>query len=129
MLQLTWQDERGSGGSHIASKFPLVIGRSAAAGLRMEAPGVWDSHAVVRHDRDTSKFAIASGGEGALLVNGERVTEKVLKPGDRVQLGGAVILVSLAPARSASLRPREAAFWTLFCLILVLEILLAGTFA
>ncbi|HEV8542680.1 MAG TPA: FHA domain-containing protein [Verrucomicrobiae bacterium] len=125
MLQLRWQDERGFGGCFIASKFPLVIGRSASADLTIEAPGVWDSHGIIRHD-SASKFAISAAGEAVLFVNAERVTEKILKPGDHLRLGGCQVVVALAPARSKHLRVREAAFWTLFFLSLLLEVFLAA---
>jgi pSer/pThr/pTyr-binding forkhead associated (FHA) protein len=126
MLQLAWKDERGVARSFTALKFPIVIGRSVEADLRFEVAGVWDSHAAIRYDSTARKFGIASIGESVLLVNGQRLVETLLRPGDRLQLGGAELTVLFPPAEPASLGPREWAFWIVFFLVLLFELFLFG---
>ncbi len=64
----------------------LVIGRSEEADIRVENPLVSRTHAVLRFEDSAWQVADLESPNG-LYVNGERVTARKLRPGDRIELG------------------------------------------
>ena len=79
---------RGLSGGHFGRSYtltePRVLGRSAAADIRIEDPAVAERHAVVElHGDRVVLRALAGGGETTLL-NGVAVRDAVLSPGDQL---------------------------------------------
>jgi len=67
------------------------IGRAPASGIRLNEPGTAWEHCVVR-PRD-GRFHIADCRTGTgTYVNGMRITEHVLEPGDQVSIGETVLV-------------------------------------
>ena len=121
MLLLRVIDQGGAVTQHIAATFPFHIGRAPDADLRIELPGVWESHAVISLE-DSGKFLVCAQGSALLLVNDETVTERELATGDTFSLGSARILASLAPAAQRSLVTSELGVWCLLFLMVLLEV-------
>jgi FHA domain-containing protein len=64
----------------------LLVGRSRECDLVLEDPNVSRKHAELR--REDGRWLIADlGSTNGLKVNGRRVTEAVLEPGDEITLG------------------------------------------
>ena len=116
MLQLVVMDSASR--PCLAAQFPFTIGRSRAASLRLEHPGVWDIHASI--DIQDGRFRAQPEGQSLLLINDVRSSGAVLRMGDQLSLGGARVAVALAPAAQFGLKARE-----LFILLLLLSITIA----
>lgn len=123
MLLLRVTDHRGAVTEHLTDSFPYRIGRSPAADLRLDVPGVFEEHAVIALD-DSGRYAVSARGSSLLLVNGVQAATAPLRSGDEITLGGSRILVSLAPARQTRLRSTEALVWSILFLVFVAEIAL-----
>ncbi len=125
MLQFAFADETGTRQAVACSSFPVTIGRSPNAQIRLVAPGVWDSHAELGRDLHSGKVVIRAMGEASLLINGARVEMQEVGPGDEIQVGGVVLLVALAPLQQRGLRSMESISWLLLAAIVMIESLLA----
>ena len=124
MLQLSVTDDSGAVTQHIAAEFPLLIGRSPHAHLRLAAPGVWEEHASLRLvEEKGQRVGIEARGDSLLLVNGESVRSKALSPGDEITIGAARVVVSLAPAQQTRLQIHELAVWALLLVVMAAEAL------
>ena len=126
MLQLHVTDESGVVTSIIATEFPLLIGRSPQAGLRLESYGVWEEHArisLIESTRAASehRFFLESLGQSLVSVNGQITPSKELAIGDEVLLGAARFTVSLAPAAQKKLALHEWFVWGLLIIIVLVE--------
>ena len=83
-----------------------VIGRSFDAGLRFDVDSVSDRHALVTWDGRSLSVTDMNSTNGT-FVNGDRILDPViLRNGDRVQVGGVVMLVQV----SADAAPSAASF-------------------
>jgi hypothetical protein len=69
----------------------LVIGRGAEAGLRLMDTGVSRRHAEL-HVEDDGVTLVDLTSTNGTSVNGERVTRALLADGDRIALGGTVLV-------------------------------------
>ena len=126
MLQIHVTDERGVVTSILATEFPLLIGRSPHAGLRLESSGVWEEHArisLVQSSRAPSehRFFLESLGQSLVSVNGQITPTKELAIGDEILLGAARLTVSLAPAAQKKLAVHEWFVWGLLIIIVLVE--------
>jgi len=119
MVQLEILHRGKSSAKNSIQSFPCVIGRAAGCGVRLEDPGVWDQHAVLRHDDDLGFSLIASGG-GTLTMNGEAVREGQLKNGDTFEVGAVAIRFWMSPTRPRSPRSGDIIFWSIVALVVVL---------
>ena len=63
---------------------PRVLGRSAAADIRLDDPAVADRHAVVELHGDRVILRALAPGKDATWVNGVPVADAVLSPGDQL---------------------------------------------
>ena len=95
-----------------ARRFPLRIGRAPQSSLRVEEPGVWDSHAEIRFQRG-SGFHASATGDALLRVNGESQTSVRLRTGDVLELGTARIRFWLGEPVQRPLCVREYGAWLL----------------
>lgn len=81
------------GASHKLSREPMVLGRSTLqADLAFNGPGVSRAHARVEVGPENTVTLVDLNSTNGLFVNGERVTEATLRPGDSVGLGPEVVL-------------------------------------
>lgn len=70
----------------------LTIGRAPDNDMQLLHPGVSRQHAEVVYDGE--KLTIRDlGSRNGTFVNGQRVEEKVLKPGDEISIGQATLFV------------------------------------
>ncbi len=83
----------------------LLIGRSAAAGLRLEQPAISRRHARLERLTDGRVEVVDLGSANGVWLNGERVERAVLSDGDRLQLGDATLRFTRSdPAENGLLR-------------------------
>jgi len=83
----------------------LLIGRSAAAGLRLEQPAISRRHARLERLADGRVEVVDLGSANGVWLNGERVQRAVLSDGDRLQLGDATLRFTRSdPAENGLLR-------------------------
>jgi hypothetical protein len=125
MLQFVFADGAGTTQVAVCAKLPFVIGRESSAHLQLNAPGVWDRHARVVREQESGKLMIEMLGDALLLLNGERVVRGVLLPGSQIQIGGATLVVGLAPVNQKDLRLAEAFVWIFPLVVLLFEVGLA----
>lgn len=82
------------GRKHIGEYFfdsgPLVVGRHPDCDIYINQEVVSRHHAVIKREGSTWSVEIAEGKNG-LFVNGEFTSSHVLKTGDRIEIGRAVI--------------------------------------
>jgi predicted component of type VI protein secretion system len=117
MLQFVVKsDGPEAGRSVIVRKLPFTIGRGETAGLRISESGVWDLHAELLCNSD-GDYVLRPVGDAILLINGGRSEGSPIGPGDEVQMGSAVIEVTLPRAVQKSLPLRETAVWLLAALV------------
>jgi two-component system response regulator HydG len=83
-------------GALLGARFPLgnsevSIGRAPSAGIRLSEPGIAPEHCVVRPSPTGYRLKDRHSISGT-YVNGMRVTEHQLEPGDQVAIGDAILL-------------------------------------
>jgi hypothetical protein len=94
----------------VARRFPVRIGRSAAADLQLEEEGVWDQH--LQLDFNPAKGIVLSAMPNALVaVNGDSVDQIVLRNGDSIDIGSLRMRFWLSETRQVGLRFREGLTW------------------
>jgi pSer/pThr/pTyr-binding forkhead associated (FHA) protein len=122
MVELRILDGSQAGGQWSIRHFPARIGRNPENDLVLSDPGVWDEHVEIGYD-PASGFYMAPLSEGAVIVNQHAVESAVLRNGDTLTLGAAVVQFWISPASQRPLRALEWALW------LALLILCAGQVA
>jgi hypothetical protein len=110
MILLRSLSGRVAGTETVARHFPFQIGRSSKAGLRLEAPGVWERHCEIVRDAEHG-LRLRSHPEALTLVNGQAAKDVVLRSGDVLELGEIRLQFWLSPARQPGLGLREALTW------------------
>ncbi len=110
MIQLRLLSGKQAGVSWTARRFPVRIGRSDKAHLRLEEPGVWDQHATIAFQPRTG-FVLATEPDAPVLVNEQRVSEAVLRNGDTLSIGSIKAQFWLGETRQRGLRFREWLTW------------------
>ena len=87
-----------------------VLGRGDDCELRLESGGASRRHAAVRTAPDGGCWVRDLGSTNGTFVNGERVEgERVLRPGDRIEIGEAsVTFYRMDPAMAATKPPLSA---------------------
>lgn len=110
MIELRILTGTQAGGHWSARRFPVRIGRNPDSDLVLQDPGVWDQHAEIGYDA-ASGFHMVPLSEGAVIVNHQPVESAVLKNGDTLTLGGAVIQFWMAPAQQRQFRFVELLLW------------------
>lgn len=91
-------------------EFPLsgektVIGRRQDCQLRIPTKDVSRQHCVLIID-DTSLVAKDLGSSNGTFVNGKRIAESELKPGDRLRLGPVTFVVQIN-GKPAEIKPED----------------------
>ncbi|MCX8108288.1 MAG: FHA domain-containing protein [Verrucomicrobiae bacterium] len=111
---------RGGEERFVAERFPLRIGRSANAEVRLEAEGVWHQHARIEFDPAEGFFAVAEP-DALLVVNGERVQRVRLRRGDVLEVGAVKLRFDFAPVQPRNLRLHEATSWLLVAVLVAVQ--------
>jgi hypothetical protein len=109
MVQLQILCGKKAGLQFVSLRFPIQVGRSPQADLSLDDPGVFALHFEIRcHGREL----ICEAQPNALVnINGKPIQRAALRSGDVIGLGASRIAFALAPARQASLLPREWLTW------------------
>ena len=110
MVQFRILSGSKAGVTWVARRFPVRIGRSPDADLRLEEPGVWDEHLRIAFDR-AEGFILETQSNALASANGSAVTRAVLRNGDTVELGSVKLRFWLGEARQRGLRFREWFVW------------------
>ena len=110
MVQIKVLSGKKAGTVWVARRFPVRIGRAAAADLQLEEGGVWDQH--LQLDFNPEEGIVLSAQANALAtVNGQSVHRAVLRNGDAIDIGSLRMQFWLSEARQAGLRFREGLTW------------------
>lgn len=81
------------GASHKLSRGQTILGRSTLqADLAFNGPGVSRTHARMEVGSENTVSIVDLGSTNGLFVNGERVREAPLRPGDTIGLGPEIVL-------------------------------------
>lgn len=104
--------------------FPFHIGRGAGDHLRLEAPGVWETHCVIARGEDQRLWVRTRSG-ALLQINGVRVESAPLRNGDLLEVGGVRLQFWLGPVRQTGLRLREALTWAGLALAAAFQLFVA----
>jgi len=82
----------GGAEASVALSNPVtVVGRSASADVRLEDPGVSRRHAELHLVGDSVRL-VDAGSTNGTRVNGEPITARQLRSGDRIQVGTTILL-------------------------------------
>lgn len=110
MVQLRILSGKKAGAAWVARRFPVRIGRDAAADLRIEEDGVWDQHLRIEFSRGEG-FVLKARPEAQAVVNGQPTARAVLRNGDAIDLGSLKLQFWLSENRQAGLAVREWLTW------------------
>jgi hypothetical protein len=103
--------------------FPVVIGRGARAGVRLEDAGIWEEHAELQFEAGEG-FVARSCGEALLVVNGRAAPKARLRNGDLIELGEARLRFGFSEAKQRGFRLRERAHWVAIALLCLVQLVL-----
>jgi hypothetical protein len=111
MVQFRILSGKKAGASWVARRFPVLIGRSAAADLQVEENGVWDEH--LRLELDLAEgFKLNVQPNALATVNGQPFQQTVLRGGDTIQIGSLKLQFFISETRQVGLGLREFITWT-----------------
>ena len=123
MLQLHILTGKKAGVTWDAPELPLSVGRSAAAGLRLEEPGVWDRHFQIEL-RGADGFVLSADPQTFVTINGAQTREARLRNGDVIEIGELKMRFGFTPPRPRGLRWREWMVWAGLVLLCASQIAL-----
>lgn len=104
-----------AGVSLVARRFPVRIGRSSSAELKLEEDGIWDEHLLLVLDH--KGFCLKVQPEALARVNGQPASEIYLRNGDIIDLGVVSLRFWLSGVSQSKLRVREALSWGAIVLV------------
>ena len=104
MIELKALSGHTAGTKWSARRFPVHIGRSNKAEMRLEEPGVWDKHALIDL-RPGDGFVLKAEPDALVSLNSQPTRESLLKNGDIIQLGAARVQFWLTPMKQRGLAP------------------------
>lgn len=111
MVQLRILSGKKAGAVWVARRFPVQIGRAAAADLQLEERGVWDQHLRLEF-RPAEGVVMNVQAQALAHLNGQPVQQILLHNGDIIELGALKLQFWLSETRQRGLRLREAVAWT-----------------
>jgi predicted component of type VI protein secretion system len=123
MVELRILEGSQAGGRWSIRHFPVRLGRNPQCDLVLGDPGVWDEHLEIAYD-PASGFYMTPLSEGAVIVNQHAVESAVLKNGDTLTLGGAVVRFWIAPASQRHFRVLEGGLWLILLLLCAGQVVL-----
>ena len=110
MVQLKVLSGKQAGTIWVARRFPVRIGRSASSDFHLEEAGVWDEHLQLGFN--PAEGIVLNAQPNALaFVNGQPVSQTVLRNGDAIEIGSLKMQFWLSETRQAGLRFREGLTW------------------
>jgi predicted component of type VI protein secretion system len=109
MVQLQILSGRRAGVIYESAHFPLTVGRSEQADIALDDPGVWPFHCQIHWRKEG--LVLEVDPEAMASVNGTPSPRTVLRNGDVLTLGGAVLRFTLSPMKQKSLALREGLTW------------------
>ena len=116
MVQLSILSGKQAGSQWVARRFPVRIGRSAKADLRLDDPGVWDQHLLILLKPKEGYFLQAEK-DALISVNGQPLESSLLRNGDSIEFGASRIQFWLAESHQRGLGSREWLTWVGVALI------------
>jgi len=119
VIQLHALNGKMAGKQWVVRHFPVHLGRDRTCDVSLDEPGVWDKHAQIA--RDDSAFLFRVHSPALATVNAEPVSERPLRNGDIIELGGAQLRFSLSPTRPRSVWFRETLTWLGLAALCVLQ--------
>ncbi len=123
MVQLEVVSGKQAGTVWVARRFPVRVGRSPAADLRLEDDGVWQEHLELRLD-PAEGVVLTVHPQAVTSVNGQPVEHAILRHGDTVEAGSARLRFWLSPTRQRRLWLRQAVPWALLVLVCLAQVFL-----
>jgi predicted component of type VI protein secretion system len=115
MIQIQVLNGKMAGHRWVARRFPVQLGRGRTCDLSLDEPGVWDRHAEITRTDDAFAFSVHS--PALATINAEPATDRPLRNGDIIELGGVQLRFSLSPTRHSGLALREAITWLSIALL------------
>jgi pSer/pThr/pTyr-binding forkhead associated (FHA) protein len=85
----------------IFRQFPITIGRAANAGCRICDPWISRSHCEI-YEVDGTLAVRDHGSKYGTWVNGHRITDATLKPGDKLTVGLSTLVPSWESATAVA---------------------------
>ena len=110
MVQLRILSGKKAGAAWVARRFPVRIGRDAAADLQLEENGVWEQHVRIELSR-ADGFVLKVRPEAQAVLNGQAIERAVLRNGDAIELGSLKLQFWLSENRQTGLAVREWLTW------------------
>ena len=105
-------------------QFPVSLGRSSEAGLRIEEEGVWENHVAIELDGE-DRFRLKRVSDAGVMVNGEPMADdQSLANGDVLELGSVKLQFWLGTVQQQRLSAREAAVWALLAAVTAMQVCL-----
>ena len=93
--------------SELALERPVVsIGRAVTNDIRLASTLVSRHHCRIESGREGT-FVVDLGSANGTLVNGEKITRRLVEPGDKIQIGSVRILLDHEEAGAAEPRPND----------------------
>ena len=99
-----------AGTSLNARRFPVRVGRSGKADIRIEEAGVWDEHLRINH-LPGQGFELVAAPSAIVSVNQIPVQSVLLKPGDNIEIGSLRLQFWLSETVQKSSVFRERLTW------------------
>lgn len=109
MIQLKILSGKQAGSEIVVRRFPFVIGRGAAD-FPLDDAGVWERHLQIDFQRGQG-FNFIANPDALVIINGENVSNGLLRNGDAVELGSVSLRAWLARSEQKALRWRENVTW------------------
>jgi len=110
MVQLKVLSGKKAGTTWVARRFPVRIGRAAAADLQLDEDGVWDEHLQLTF-RPAEGIVLSAQPNALTTVNGQPAQQTVLRNGDAIHIGALKLQFWLSDPRQGGLRFREGLTW------------------
>lgn len=99
------------------SSFPYTVGRSVRSDLRLELPGVWDSHLRFELHRGEGLVVVSCDPNALVRRGDETITRARVRGGDTFEVGACSIAVSIGPVRRKYL-----GFWDAFLAVTLVAV-------
>lgn len=121
IVQLKVLSGNKAGTLWLARRFPVHIGRSAAADLQLEEGGVWDQHLKLDFGAGEG-FILSTQPDALASVNGQAVQRALLRNGDVIELGSIKMQFWLGEVRQGGLRFREGLTWAGIAIVTLAQV-------
>ena len=123
MVQFKFLSGKMAGTSLEARRFPVRLGRSAKADVRIQEPGVWDEHLRINY-LPKEGFELVAFPTALVTINHHPVHRALLKPGDNIEVGSLRLQFWLSETKQKSSVFRERLTWFGIALICLAQVAL-----